>query len=438
MSARPSSKRPAEPQSEESSRPTLPLPPTFPPGVDPATYRLREVAKLLRRAAYFSLFSVHDPTVPNVPITVPGDPSRLIGLEVNENTHRFEIRVATPVCGYGLRAANVFGQVAAHVRIHWMVIPEDFQAAPDRWPPPTPLDPTRSQRFTMMDGHFDFLDRSGSGLRGFGAGRTFPDWVDGKPRLCIGAAIEMLEGLGRLKGLQGNAVVNGFINPPQDLFINILLRVVDPEEKLRTPWALEHIDPHPDPDPSAVFMTFLGEEDPDHPTILTLAPDGSVTGSKVHELLRLVHVDFDLGISQQGLQSRTEVGPVVGKLDTDLLFNPLSPVATGTAESPIPYQTRNGVFTFFGGGGGALGTLQADIVEGRAFSTWLVGAPMPVYRFAGFGPFSGGTGEFANVSGMLSMNGIVSVFPRTLSNLYVLRLADPEGRFRARAREIWG
>jgi hypothetical protein len=32
---------------------------------------------------------------------------------------------------------------------------------------------------------------------------------------------------------------------------------------------------------------------------------------------------------------------------------------------------------------------------------------------------------------MMTMNSAVSVFPRTLSNLYVLRFVDPVGRYRA-------
>jgi hypothetical protein len=56
---------------------------------------------------------------------------------------------------------------------------------------------------------------------------------------------------------------------------------------------------------------------------------------------------------------------------------------------------------------------------------------MPVFRFGGFGPFQGGDGCFAGASGMMSLNAVVSVFPRTLTNLYILRFDDPEGRFRA-------
>src|SRR5712691_12001853 len=81
-----------------------PLPPTFPPGVDPATYQLEAVSRLLKRAAYFSIFSIHNPNVPNIPIPSPRDPGRLIGIEANEELHRFEITVEDPTSECGLKA----------------------------------------------------------------------------------------------------------------------------------------------------------------------------------------------------------------------------------------------------------------------------------------------------------------------------------------------
>lgn len=408
----------------------FPLPPGFPAGVNPETYRFAEVSALLRRAAYFPLFNVHDPNVQNVVIPVPGQPNSLAGISVNENTHRFDILVSSPSCG-PVKAANLFGQLQAAVHIDWLVVPEDFEAGPSVTPPRTALDPTRSQRFVMMNGKFQFLDAAHSGMEAFGSGRTFPTVVDGKPRLDIGAAIVMLKGLGRLAGLDGAAVVNGYIVPPQDLFINVMLRVMDPDGRLLTREALAPIETRPDPDPTSVFMTFLGEEDSSQPTRLITAADGTMLGSEVHERLRLVAVSSDLGSWNRGVRAQTRVGQIVGKLRTVLSFNPLDPAHPGTAESPIPLTTRNGVFTFFGAGGEAIGTVAADLVEGRAFTSILPGAPGPLFRFVGFGPIEQGSGQFAGAAGMVSLNGAVSVFPRTLSNLYVFRFVDPDGRYRA-------
>lgn len=416
----------------------IPLPPTFPPGVDPATYRLDSVAHLLEQAAYFSMFSVHDPSEPNVPIPIAGIPYLLAGMNVNERLHRFEVMVEPPRAGDGLHAINIVGQGMARVHIRWRVIPEQWYTAPDREPPPTPLIPFLSQRFTMLDGQFEFDDREHSGLYGFGAGRTFPATEGGKSVLRLGAVVAIEEGLGRFKGLQGNLVVNGFIIPPNELGLNVMGRLIDPSGNLTAKSALTSLAPVPDPDTGAVFMTFLGETDPDHPTTLNQGPDGQMLGSSVHELLRLVSVSFDLGgVGDRGFRSRTTTGPIVGRLSTTLSFNPLNPQTPGTLLAPIPYQTESGVFTFFDRYRCPIGTVNANIVEGRAFTTPLEGAPMPVFRMAGFGPILSGTDPFNGVEGMLSMNGIVSVFPRTLSNMYVMRVVDPDGKFQQTCRQAW-
>jgi len=80
---------------------------------------------------------------------------------------------------------------------------------------------------------------------------------------------------------------------------------------------------------------------------------------------------------------------------------------------------------------------QADIVEGRAFRTELPGAPLSIFRMGGFGPLLEGTGQCSGATGMLSMNAAISVFPRTLSNMYVLRIVDPDGKFHTTCRRAW-
>jgi hypothetical protein len=410
---------------------TFPLPPTFPPDVDPTTYRLETVAHQLKQAAYFPIFSIANPASPNVPILLwPGLSFLIIAVEVNEQLHRFEATVEPPVHARGLRAIDRVGEPVASVHIRWTPIPENFEAAPDRVPPTTVLNPFCSQRFTMLDGHFQFQDRDHSGFKGFGTGRTFPVREGGKSRLRIGAVIDILEGIGTLKGLTGTVVVNGYIEPPRGLALNLLVRIMDPAGRLKATSALTPLQEIPDPDPDAVFMFFLGEVDPKHPVTLNLAPDGRILGSNVYELLRLVHIGFDLHTSQ-GLRSRTTEGPIVGAVRATLAFNPLDP-------RPVsPIRTTNGVFTFFDCDRRVIGTVQSNMVEGRALRTELAGAPMPVFRFGGFGPILGGTGQFSGADGMMSMNSAVSVFPRTLSNLYVFRFYDPARKLHDALRAAW-
>lgn len=411
-----------------------PLPPTFPPGVNPETYRLREVNELLKSAAYFPIFNVANPSLPNRVISLlPGVPllDRLltVAVEVNEQLHRFEIDVEAAGGGRGLRASNTVGEPVAGVHIRWTPIPENFEAMPDVCPPPAILNPFASQRFTMLNGRLSFMDADGSGFRGFGTGRTFP--VNGNfGQLHIGAVIDILEGFGKFKGLHGTAVINGYIQPPDNLALNLMVRIMDPTGRLKATSPVAPIRPVTDPDPGATFMVFLGETDPDKPVQLNIAPDGTILGSNVHELLRLVHLGFDAG-TPAGLRSRTVEGPIVGSVSATLYFNPMSP------QSVSPIQTTDGIFTFFDSERRVIGTLASNMIEGRAMKTELAGAPMPVFRFGGFGPILGGTGQFGGADGMMTMNSAVSVFPRTLSNLYIFRLADPEGRFRAAVRQAW-
>jgi hypothetical protein len=400
----------------------------LPPNVDPGTYRVDEVSRLLERASYLSIFSVHNPALPNVPIPSPTNPNALIGVEVHEDLHRFDVEVEPPMVESGLCARKHVGESVARVQIRWTVIPDDFEAAPGLLPPPTELDPTRSQRFAMLNGQMTWLDRLGSGFRAFGAGRTFPVMVGNTPQLRIGAVINVLEGFGRFQGLPGTICVNGYITPPQALALNFVLRFADPDGKLRSSSPVTPLKEIADPDPDTVFLMFLGEMDPARP--LRIEPTSSGVHAWVYQKLRLVRISFDLG-GERGVRSRTSGGPIVGTLSSKLMFNPLDP-------NPVtPLRGSEGAYTFFDRQGRTVATLSADVIEGRAFQTVLPGAPGPVFRFGGFGPFRGGTGPLEGAIGMMSVNAAISLFPGTVSAVHVLRVSDPDGRFRAACSQAW-
>jgi hypothetical protein len=432
ISKKPDTGKPPEPSvSAPTSAFPFPLPPTFPPGVDPQTYELNKVERLLKSAAYYPIFNVANPNMPNKPILlIPGIDFLMTAVEVNEELHRFSVTVEETNCTNGLRAINRVGEPVANVHIRFTPIPWNFEAAPDKYPSPTLLIPFFSQRVSMLDGQLTFKDAKQSGFKAFGTARTFPAQEGGKRVLRIGAVIEILEGLGDFEGLTGAFVINGYISPPHELALNLMVRVMDPNGKLKAHSAVAPLTEFPDPDPAAVFMYFLGEVDPNKPVKLNVAPDGRILGSDVFERLRLVHIDYDVGTAS-GPRSITKEGPIVGEVSATLHFNPLSP----TPVSPI--QTTNGVFTFSGKDGKTIGTVNANMVEGRAMRTELKGAPMPVFRFGGFGPILGGTGLFQDADGMMSMNSAISVFPRTLSNLYIFRFYDPTGKYRSAMSEAW-
>ncbi len=275
----------------------------------------------------------------------------------------------------------------------------------------------------MLNGEFRFGGAGDTGIHGSGSGRTFPNFPRGLS-LNIGAVIDVLEGFGQFRGHQGMAVVNGVITPPNELDLNIMLRLLDPSGDLLTRQPLPPLVAQPFPDPTATFLMLLAEPDPARPSTLRLTPDGRMLGLELRELLRMVNLDF-ASLPGHGVRSQVEVGKVVGRARATLHF----PVSDSGV--PVPAQTTGGVFELFDPEQGlTFGTVRADLVEGRGLPTPLPGAPTPPYRIGGFGPIRGGTGEFEGASGLLSMNAVLSLFPRAFSNLYVFRFHDPQGRYR--------
>lgn len=414
-----------------AANPTGAVPAVLPGGASPGAPQVGEVTRLLKAAAYFPIFNVHNPAIPNDTVPLLPIATKTLGqalftaVNVNEELRRFE--VVTQVGPQGLTASNgISREGVANVTIRWTPIPEGYAPSPGVSPPPTLLNPFASQRFTMLNGQLSFRDRQVSGVQAFGSGRTFPI---GGGSLNIGAVIDVLEGSGSLYGLTDETlpgatmVINGFITPPNDLALNLILRVMDPNGRLAAAVPVPPLAcPDPTPARSGVFMFFLGEADPSRPIRLLYGSGSSPIGAQIFENLRLVHIGFD----KESLRSSTEEGAIVGTASA-MLYCSFENQLTVT-----PAQTTGGVFRFHDPQGRSLGSVFANIMEGRAFRTSLPGAPYPVFRMGGFGPFHGGTGAFAGARGMLTLNGVISAFPPTLSNLYILRFEDPDGRLRAR------
>jgi hypothetical protein len=387
---------------------------------------------VLPRSAYFSLFSVPDPARPDVPIPpswpfpfsvltrLPVLDQLLVAVEVNEEPLRFAVEVGER--GGRLVAVNRVGAPAATVHIRWTPIPTAFRPEPGVIPPQTLLNPFSSQRFTMLDGRFRFADGRGSGFDGFGAGRTFPLFPRGLA-LRIGAVIDILRGHGRLTGVTGTVVVNGEIEPPSGLNLNLMVRLIDPPAGVVDDGPLPPLREAPFPDPSATFLTFLGESDPERPSRVRPVPGGWIY--ELHELLRTIDLDFAV-LPLAGPRSRASEGEVVGRARTLLVVRPQ---ATG----PLAVQARSITLDFDrGDGAGGGNRVTAELVEGRGFD----GGPASggLLRFGAFGPATSGAGQFAGGDANLTVNGLLRTSPVESSNLYVLRVADHAAAFRPEGR----
>jgi hypothetical protein len=398
------------------------------PDLNTETYPFEVVQHLLDQAAYFNIFSIPDSQYTSTAIHALNKAGGVIGIEINEILHRFEVIVQPPTLERGLRAVDVVGESAGTFNHRWLVIPQDFRAVPDREPPPTLLDPSRSQRFVMLDGICRFGDGK-DGFYGFGTGLTYPVTVEGRRQLLAAAVGTIMEGFGKFKSHEGTYTYCGTLTTDRGFQGNLLFRVMDPEATLRTEREIPRVEPIPDPEPGVTYMVLRGQKkDRTQKTTYSFGPDGQVNGLNVEQQLRLLHIDFATR-ERGGLRSVKSVGQVIGKMTSKVFFNILNPGAPGTAIDPIPFRACN-EYAFFDGTGQIVGSLTAAVGEGRTFNMKLSGAQgQAALRFGGFGPILQTTGVFKGIEGLVIDNSVVGVAPHVISGLYMFRISDPQGKY---------
>jgi len=399
------------------------------PDINAETYPFDTVQQLLDQAAFLNMFSVPDRGRAQVVFRAPCHSDDVIGLGISEILHRFDISMCCPARDKGLRALNRVGEPIGRFAHRWMFIPDDFHALPDLEPPATPLNPSRLQRFVMLDGICRF-NGGQDWFRGFGTGTTYPVVVNGQRQLLAAAVGNIIEGFGKFKNHEGTYTYCGRLSQDQGFSGNLLCRIIDPDGDIRTGDFLPAPETYPDPEPGITYIVFRGQKkDKYQETAYNFGPDGEVRGLNVAQELKIVHLD-SAASARRGLHSTMSAGPVIGGMTARILFNLSHPGAPGTARSPIPFQSYN-EYTFLDRDGCCLGTIAADGGEGRTFNMKLAAAPgQGALRFGGFGPIVKGTGLFAGITGMMTDNSVVGVAPHALSTLYVLRIDDPSGKYR--------
>lgn len=301
------------------------------------------------------------------------------------------------------------GPAIAEVGLTWSFLPEDgLGCRTTGRENVAPFDEGTQERIEVREFIARFNDGA-SGFRAFGMGRVLPKPHAADNSWEIGAVLEVLGGWGLLADLKGTVVLFGDVDKKGSR-LQALVRFQG-TSKEAWPESPERCFREESPsDFGFRCLVLVGEVDPKRPVTLRLSPCRGILGSNVFEKLRVASVRGD------SVPEHARVGADVGSLSARLSFDPL------TLGRISPIQTRRGVFTLTDRGGQVRGAIYSDMVEGRGFRTWLSGVGPPVYRFAGFGPIAGGSGEFVGVKGTMIMNSIVSVQPRTLSNLYVLKL----------------
>jgi hypothetical protein len=399
-------------------------PPPSAPGPGARTLSAEVVQDLVDRAGHFNMFSMPAPSLSEPAILASGQANGIIGMRIHEVLHRFAIITQPPTAQMPLRARNIVGEPAGTFTHRWLMMPDDFVAAPGREPPPTPLDPARAQRFVMLDSTCTFGDGQ-DGFRGFGTGQTLPTTVNGQPQLLATAVGTILEGFGKFEGhAEGTYVYCGTLAPQRGFMGNVLLRVMDRQDTFYTEYALPPLDARPDPEPEIVYMLFRGQAIPEDPVTPNLGPEGRPIGLTVEQGIRLLDLDFKAS-GHRGVQSTARVGQSIGRITAHVTFNPAAP--GGTATDPIPFTSYD-EFVFVDREGRRIGTFTANSSEGRVFNTQLAG--QPGIRFGGTGQILSGTGPFEGMQGLMTDNSVVVFTPHVSASVYLLRIHDPQGKFR--------
>ena len=384
-------------------------------------YSPEVLQRVVDQAAYFNALSVS--RVKSSSVAIRNQNGDCIGFRVEEDLHRFAVNVQPPTAEGGLKASNAMGESYGKFKHRWLLAADDFVGGPDREPAPTPLDPSRSQRFIMLDGVCKFGDGN-DGFRGFGAGVTFPmDSRTGTQVLAVTVGT-IVDGFGSFKDhLEGTYVHCGTLSPERGFTGNLLLRVMDHQGTLRTQGSLPSMRGQSLPERDITYIVFRGQAVESDPVTPRIGQDGQLRGLTVVQGLRLINLMSGL---DDGPRSVARVGQIIGKITAHVDFNPAAP--GGTALNPIPFTTFDEL-DFVDDAGKSIGGFTADSSEGRVFNIRVAG--QAGIRFGGVGQVLNGTGPFQGMKGLMTDNSVVIFQPHVSASLYVLRLHDPEGRFRS-------
>jgi hypothetical protein len=399
------------------------------PDINAETYPFDYVEQLLNQAAFFNLFSMPDRSGASIGINLGEHAGSAFGFHVLETLHRFDIAMHAPT-STGLQGTEVMGEPVGRCGSRWMMVPHDFEWRPGGpEPPPTRFDPSQSQRFVMLDGVCEF-GRAGDGFHGYGSGLTYPIPGSETSKVHVASIGTIISGFGKFSQHEGTYVYCGTLSVDQGFSGSLLIRVMDPAGELRTDGSLPELEPWAFPEEGISYLLLRGQKrDKYEKTAYSFGPDGQVNGLDVSQQVRLFHVDCTAG-RHRGIRTTYEIGSVIGAMTAKIRFNLFNPGAPGTNEAPIPFASYNN-YTFFDREGRAIGGFDADGSEGRTFTMTLTGAPgQQALRFGGVGPLLKGTGVFRGIRGLMTDNSVVGVFPHALATSYILRVLDPEGKYR--------
>lgn len=404
------------------------------PDVNAETYPYEVVQHMLDQTASLSFFAIPDPVHREQATLTPGNSGDFFGInggygvDVRSSLHRFDSNLGPSATRRALDIEQVVGEAIGSLQCRWIFGTDKMTWTPGHEPPITIFDPWRSQRFALTEARFNFGPLQG--FQGYGVGRTFPQMIDGKHTILVGAVGNIMEGLGKFRRLEGTFVMAGVLTEDLGFRGSVTCRVVDPQDSFQSRREIYPLTAIPDPDPTSAFLVMRGvKKDRTIKTTFGPPPGPDLVSLITPSQMRAVQLGFTSRGPSAPLAGM-RVGQVIGDMEADVAFNLLAP--PGNSEHPVPFTTRE-VYKFFDADGNVTGTVLAGVVEGISFDLKFPAAPgQPGVRFAGFGPITGGTGQFEGAQGMLTVNSVIGIAPHALSLLHVLYLADPQRTLRGR------
>lgn len=397
------------------------------PDLNVGLYPFEVVTQVINQAAFFNTLAI--PHGKGGAIAASDGSSGVVGFKTVDTLHRFESVIQPPSAAAGVTALNRVGEPIATLNHRLVMIPEDHVASIFREAPPTLLDTSRSQRFAMRDGLITFGDGA-DGFFAFGTGRTYPTTV-GQPRLLAAAVGEVMEGFGKLAGIEGSYVMTGEFSPQTGFTGNVLFRFMDPEGRMRDSQDVPPIQAGSLPDLGLTWITFRGQKkDKTVRSEFALGPDGKPQGFKLQQQL-LTDVFDSTSQAPKGMRSNETLKQPVGIMNSLVFLDIFHPPAAGTSLAPIPFTSLNEFF-LQDTQGQTVGSFVAHEGEGRTFWEKFPSAPgQDGLRFAAFQTLTKGTGAFAGIEGIFTDNSITGVAPHVTTTTYTMCINDPQGKFKA-------
>ena len=304
------------------------------PDVNAEIHPYRFVQQLLDHAATFAWFAIPDREYAASATLTPEDPDDWFGLNggygiaFRSALHRFSSLVQPPSFDIGVTTAQAVGEAEGELCGKLLFGTPELEWAPGRNPPPAIFDLWEPRRFTM---EADFVLPHGQGFHGYGLGRTYPLVVHGCPRLLIAAVGNLVQGAGKLAGLEASFVLTGTLTH-LGILANVICRVVDPRGIFRTGRDLPPVRPAGDPDPGSTFIALRGvKRDRNVKTTYGAPPDAHRVSLITPSQMRAI----DLRSASRrpgGPFTSLQVGPAVGSMEATVFFDLLRP--PGTAADP--------------------------------------------------------------------------------------------------------